>query len=216
VHSRPYIILSAAMSIDGKIATRMGDSTLSSRKDKIRFHKLRAQVDAIMVGKNTVRIDDPLLTVRYAKGKNPTRIVLDSFCTVSPNSKIIRTAKKSATIIVVSKKAPKKNLTKIGRYQVKILSIGQNKVDLRKLLKVLQKEKIKTILLEGGGTLNWEFIREGLIDELIVTIAPYIVGGKDAITLVEGKGFFKIANSLKLKLHKITRQNDEVVLHYHS
>ena len=76
--SRPYVILSAAISIDGKIATRLGDSKLSSKKDRIRLHKLRSKVDAILVGKNTVHRDDPLLTVRYAKGKNPTRIILDS------------------------------------------------------------------------------------------------------------------------------------------
>src|SRR3989338_6543970 len=81
--SRPHVILSAAISIDGKIATRLGDSKLSSKKDKIRLHRLRSKVDAILVGKNTIHRDDPLLTVRYVKGKNPTRIILsfleDSF-----------------------------------------------------------------------------------------------------------------------------------------
>jgi 2,5-diamino-6-(ribosylamino)-4(3H)-pyrimidinone 5'-phosphate reductase len=214
--SRPRVILSAAMSLDGKIATKTGDSALSSKKDKIRFHKIRANVDSIVVGKNTVRIDDPLLTVRYGKGKNPTRIVLDSRATISPNSRIIKTAKQVPTIIAVSKKAPKKNLTKLTKYPLRILVAGQKKVELKKLLQILKKEKIRTILLEGGGTLNWEFIRQGLVDEIIVTVTPYIIGGKDAVTLAEGSGFSKIAKSSKLKLYKITKQNNEVVLYYYS
>lgn len=214
VSSRPRIILSAAMSIDGKIATKTGDSELSSRQDKIRVHRLRAKADAIIVGIRTVSVDDPLLTVRYTRGKNPTRIILDSFGTILPSSRIIKTANKVPTIIAVSKKAPKKNLTKLARYPVKIIIAGQNKVELKKLLSTLHKQKIKTVLLEGGGTLNWEFIRQGLVDELVVTMTPYIVGGQDSITLVEGKGFSKILNSPKLRLHKIARQNNEVVLHY--
>ncbi|HXW02108.1 MAG TPA: 2,5-diamino-6-(ribosylamino)-4(3H)-pyrimidinone 5'-phosphate reductase [Candidatus Nitrosotenuis sp.] len=212
--SRPRIILSAAMSIDGKIATKTGDSGLSSRQDKIRVHRLRAKADAIIVGIRTVSVDNPLLTVRYARGKNPTRIVLDSFGRILPSSRIIKTANKVPTIIAVSKKATKKNLAKLARYPVKILIAGQNKVELKKLLNTLHKQKIKTVLLEGGGTLNWEFIRQGLVDELVVTVTPYIVGGKDAITLVEGNGFSKILHSPKLRLYKIARQNNEIVLHY--
>ncbi len=214
--SRPRVVLSAAISIDGKIATKSGDSELSSRQDKIRVHRLRAKTNAIVVGIKTVNADDPLLTVRYAKGKNPIRIVLDSFGRISPSSRIIKTANRIPTIIVVSKKAPKKNLARLVRSPVKTLIVGQNKVELKKLLNTLYKQKIKTILLEGGGTLNWEFIKQGLVDELIVTVTPYIVGGKDAITLVEGDGFSKVLSSPKLKLHKITKQNNEIVLHYYS
>ncbi len=76
--SKPYVILSAATSIDGKIATRTGDSKLSSKQDSVRLHKLRSKVDAILVGKNTVLRDNPFLTVRYARGKNTIRIILDS------------------------------------------------------------------------------------------------------------------------------------------
>ncbi|HWP78896.1 MAG TPA: 2,5-diamino-6-(ribosylamino)-4(3H)-pyrimidinone 5'-phosphate reductase [Candidatus Nitrosotenuis sp.] len=212
--SRPRVILSAAVSLDGKIATKTGDSAISSRQDKIRVHKLRARSDAILVGKNTVKNDDPLLTVRYAKGKNPTRIVLDSRAEIPTNSKIIKTSHQIPTIIAVSKKAPKKNLARIAKYPVRIISAGAKRVDLKKLLTILHKEKIKTILLEGGGTTNWDFVNNKLVDEIIVTISPCLVGGKAAVTLVEGDGFAKISKSLRLKLAKISRQNDEVVLHY--
>ncbi len=99
--SKPYVILSAATSVDGKIATRTGDSNLSSRQDKVRLHKLRSKVDAILVGKNTVLLDNPLLTVRYTRGKNPIRIILDSKGTISKKSKILQTSNKIPTIIAV-------------------------------------------------------------------------------------------------------------------
>jgi len=89
VKSKPYVILSAATSIDGKIATRTGISHLSSKQDSIRLHKLRSKVDAILVGKNTVLRDNPMLTVRHIKGKNPIRIILDSEGNIPKNSKIL-------------------------------------------------------------------------------------------------------------------------------
>src|SRR3989337_912754 len=166
--SRPRVILSAAMSLDGKIATKTGDSELSSKQDKVRIHILRSKVDAILVGSNTVKRDDPLLTVRYVKGKNPLEIIV----------------------------------------------IGKNRVNIKSLLKSLSKKKIKTLLVEGGGTVNWEFIKLGLVDELIVTITPYLIGGQNAITLVEGEGFSHIHKSTKLKLKKICQLGNEIVLHY--
>jgi 2,5-diamino-6-(ribosylamino)-4(3H)-pyrimidinone 5'-phosphate reductase len=145
----PKIILSAAISIDGKISTRSGDSKLSSKKDLIRLHKLRSHVDAILIGKNTVNLDDPLLTVRYSKGRNPVRIILDSHGTISNKSKILQTSNKVKTIIVVSKKITKKNLLKLKKFPVEIIVMGENQVNIKSLMKNLGKRKIKTILLEG-------------------------------------------------------------------
>lgn len=212
--SRPRVILSAAMSLDGKIATKTGDSELSSKQDKVRIHKLRSKVDAILVGSNTVKRDDPLLTVRYVKGKNPLRIVLDSKATINQKSQIIRTCKKIPTIVAVSKKASRQNISKLKKHPLEIMVIGENRVNIKSLLKSLSKKKIKTLLVEGGGTVNWEFIKLGLVDELIVTITPYLVGGQNAITLVEGEGFSHIHKSTKLKLKKICQLGNEIVLHY--
>jgi len=212
--SRPRVILSAAMSLDGKIATKTGDSELSSKQDKVRIHKLRSKVDAILVGSNTVKRDDPLLTVRYVKGKNPLRIVLDSKATINQKSQIIRTCKKIPTIVAVSKKASRQNISKLKKHPLEIIVIGENRVNIKSLLKSLSKKKIKTLLVEGGGTVNWEFIKLGLVDELIVTITPYLIGGQNAITLVEGEGFSHIHKSTKLKLKKICQFGNEIVLHY--
>ncbi len=208
------IILSAAISIDGRIATRSGDSKLSSKKDLLRLHKLRSSVDAILVGKNTVKQDDPLLTVRYTKGKNPIRIILDSRGTISNKSKILQTSNKVETIIVISKKISKRNLQKLQNSPVEIITLGENKVNVKLLVKKLKQRKIKTILLEGGGTLNWEFIKNDLVDEFFITVTPFILGGKDAISLVQGEGFDKIIKSPKLRLKRIKRLGNELVLQY--
>lgn len=212
--SRPHVILSAAISIDGKIATKTGDSALSSKSDKIRVHRLRSQVDAILVGRNTVLQDNPILTVRHVRGKNPTRIILDSMCQISLQSRIIQSAHRIPTIIAVSKRAPRKNLERLGKFPVDVVIAGKTRVELKKLMQFLYRKNIKTILLEGGGTTNWDFVRQGLVDELIVTVTPYLVGGKDAKTLVEGDGFSQISKSLRLRLNKIKHQDNEVVLHY--
>src|SRR3972149_1650779 len=195
--SRPRVILSAAISIDGKIATRLGDSKLSSKKDKIRIHR-----------------DDPLLTVRYVKGKNPTRIILDSQGTISVNSKILQTCNKVPTIIAVSKRISKANLQKLKRFPVEIIMTGENSVNIKSLMNKLSKRKINTILVEGGGTINWQFIKSNLFDEVLITIAPFIIGGTDAITFVQGRGFDKIIKSPRLRLNTIKRLENNLVLHY--
>ena len=212
--SNMHIILSAAISIDGKISTRSNDSKLSSQEDSTRLHKLRSKVDAILIGKNTMLQDDPLLTVRYTKGKNPTRIILDSKGTISKNSKIIKSSDKIPTIIAVSKKISKANLSKLKKLPVEIIISGENSVNLKLLMKKLSTKKIKTILVEGGGTVNWEFIKNNIFDELIVTLSPYLIGGNDATSLVEGKGFAKIVNSPNLKLKSVKRLKNHLVINY--
>ena len=212
--SRPKIILSAAMTLDGKIATKTGDSKLSSTKDKIRVHKLRSKVDAILVGYNTVKRDNPLLTVRYARGKNPLRVILDSKASIDKKSKIIKTCKKFPTILAVSKKASRKNIVNLGKFPLEIIETGNKIVNLKNLLRILSKRKIKTLLVEGGGTVNWEFVKQGLVDELIITITPFLVGGKNSTTLIDGEGFSLIRKASKLKLKKADRIGNEIVLHY--
>lgn len=210
--SRPRIILSAAISLDGNIATKSGESKLSSRKDLVRVHELRTKVDAILVGKRTVNIDDPCLTARYSHGKNPIRVVLDSKGTIKLNSKIIQTCKKIPTIIAVSDNISKKRLRILQGYDIEIIKSGHNIVDLKKLLHILRKKGIKKLLVEGGGMTNWSFFKQGLVDEIIITITPYILG-KDAISFIQGSICDKIWKTT-LKLKKIRRIGNEVVLHY--
>ena len=212
--SRPYVIISGAISIDGKIATKTGDSKLSSKQDSIRLHKLRSKVDAILVGKNTVLVDNPLLTVRHTIGKNPTRIILDSKGILSNKSKILQTSDKVKTIIVVSKQISKLNLEKLNKFPVEIIIAGKNSINIKLLLKKLLEKKIKTILVEGGGTINWEFVKHNIFDELIITISPFVIGGNNAVSLVEGEGFRKISKSPNLRLKSTKRLKNHFVLHY--
>ena len=212
--SKPYIILSAAISIDGKIATRTGDSKLSSNQDYIRLHKLRSKVDGILVGKNTVMHDNPLLTVRYTKGKNPVRIILDSQGNISSKSKILQTSKEVPTIIAVSKTIAKSNLERLRKFPVDIIITGERSVNVKSLLKKLLDKKISTILVEGGGTTNWEFIRQNLFDELIITLSPFLLGGNNAISFVQGDGFSKISKSPNLRLKSIKKLKNHLVLNY--
>lgn len=214
VKSRPHVTLSAATSIDGKISTVTGDSKLSSKQDSIRLHKLRSKVDAILVGKNTVLIDNPMLTVRHTKGKNPIRIILDSKGSISKNSKIIQTSNKIPTIIAVSHKISKSNLDKLKKFPVDIIIAGNNSINIKLLLKKLLDKKIKSVLVEGGGTVNWEFIKYDLFDDLIITLSPFLIGGKNAISLIEGKGFKKISNSPNLRLKSMKRLKNHLVLNY--
>jgi len=211
---RPHVIFSAAITLDGKLATRSGDSKLSSKKDKIRVHKLRSKVDAILIGKNTVEIDDPLLSAHNIRKKNPIRIILDSNATIRTNSRILKTCSRIPTIIAVSKKAPKKNLQKLEKFPVQVIVCGNYTVNIKKLLGILKKKGIKNILVEGGGTTNWAFVKENLVDEAIITITPYLVGGVTATTLVDGDGFSTVVKSIRLKLKNVSKMKNEVILHY--
>ncbi len=211
---KPYIILNAAMSLDGKIATKEGDSRLSSEIDLMRVHKLRSKVDAIMIGINTLIKDDPMLTVRYGYKGDPIRIVIDSKGRINKESMIIKSSKALKTIIVISEIA-KDRIDELNSYGVNIIISGYDRVDLRSLMPILYNQGIKSILLEGGGELNWSMLADRLVDEVIITVEPVIVGGRSAITLVEGEGFSKISDSIKLVLKEIERSNDEIILHYH-
>jgi len=212
--SRPKLILSAAISIDGKIATINGDSKLSSLKDIKRVHKLRSKIDAIIIGKNTLENDDPLLTVRHVSGKNPIRIILDSRGTISLKSKIIKTARRVSTIIVTTEKISKKNRLLLEKNSAEVIVSGKNTINIKQLMHELSKRKIKSVLLEGGGITNWEFFKQGIVDEIIVTVTPYILGGRNAVTLVEGEGFKKILSSSKFRLKETSRLGNELILHY--
>ena len=214
VRSRPHVTLSGAITLDGKLATRTGDSKLSTKRDKIRVYKLRSKVDAIIIGKNTADIDDPLLSIHNIKGKNPIRVILDSNGTLDTNSRIIKTCSKIPTIIAVSKKAKSRNLEKLKKFPITVLVCGNDKINIKNLLKILKQKKIKNVLLEGGGITNWTFLKEKLVDDVIITVTPYLVGCNIATTLVDGTGFSKIIGSTRLKLKNVRKVKNEIILHY--
>jgi 2,5-diamino-6-(ribosylamino)-4(3H)-pyrimidinone 5'-phosphate reductase len=219
------VIMNGAMTVDGKIATASGDSKISSKEDLVRVHGLRATVDAIVVGISTILADDPQLTVRLVKGKNPARVIVDSRGRIPIDSQIIRMASKIKTIVAVTDQAPEEKIHKLEDMGAQVLLISEGKrgqsaavphgVNLKELFRRLEKMGLGKILVEGGGELNWSLLRLGLVDELTVTIAPKIAGGRFAITLVEGDGFDEIAQGIRLKLMKVDqKKTGELLLHY--
>ncbi|HYZ49718.1 MAG TPA: 2,5-diamino-6-(ribosylamino)-4(3H)-pyrimidinone 5'-phosphate reductase [Nitrososphaeraceae archaeon] len=219
MYHNPWLKINAAMTIDGKIATVSGDSKISSTEDLRRVHKMRLSVDAIMVGISTVLVDNPMLSVRLSKtfGIDPVRIIIDSTARIPLTSKILRTAHNSITIVAVTNRARAGRIKKIQERGAMVIVAGTCVVDLRNVLSVAHSIGIRTILVEGGGELNWSLLRQGLVSELIVTIAPVLVGGRTATTLVEGKGYRHICKAAKMILRNVTRhRNGEVVLHYAS
>jgi len=206
------ILLSAAITLDGKIGQKNQKIVLSSKSDKIRVHNLRSKFDAILVGKNTIEQDNPLLTVRHVKGKNPIRIILDSRGTIKNTSKIIKTAKNVPTIIVTSQLISKKNFSRLNELPLDVIVCGKNQVDIKKLVPILCKNGIRKILLEGGGTLNLSFLKNNLINEMIITITPFVLASKNSVNLFEG--ILKPNKNFCFKLKKIQKNTNEVVLNY--
>lgn len=217
---KPYVILNAAMTLDGKIATETGSSNISGKEDIIRVHELRKEVDAIMVGINTVIADDPRLTVHKIESKkedNPIRVVVDGKGRIPIGSRI--TNDDAPTIIAVSDDY-KSDLTASDKYQVlKNKSVdfffaGEKQVDLVKLMDYLYEKGVRTLMLEGGSTLNFSMIKDGLIDEIRICVAPMVVGGVNAISLFGGDGFMTMDESVKLELVDSFSCGKDLVLKY--
>jgi 2,5-diamino-6-(ribosylamino)-4(3H)-pyrimidinone 5'-phosphate reductase len=205
------------MTIDGKIATNLGDSRISSKQDLRRLHRLRSSVDAIIIGISTVIVDNPRLTVRLVKihGTTPVRIIVDSIGRIPLDSKILKSASKINTIVAVTKRASDERIDKIKSAGAIVIVAGTKTVDLKELFFILKKMGFNKILVEGGGELNWSILQLRIVNELMVTVAPRIVGGRTATTLVEGDGYERISDGIKMELIKVSRQNNgEVVLYY--
>lgn len=219
------VMINGAMTVDGKIATASGDSKISSKEDLVRVHKLRASVDAVVVGISTILADDPRLTVRFVRGKNPARVIVDSKGRIPIDCQIMRTASRITTIVAVTDQALEEKIHKLEDMGAQVLVISEGKkgqsaavphgVNLKELFRRLEKMGLEKILVEGGGELNWSLLRLGLVDELTITMAPKIAGGRLATTLVEGDGVDEIAQGIRLQLKRLEQQKTgELVLHY--
>jgi len=211
---KPYVILNAAMTLDGKIATKKGSSEISGEDDLKRVHELRKNSDAIMVGINTVLADDPRLTVHKIPANlkdNPTRIVVDNKARIPLKSRVLND--EAPTIIAVTKKAPV-NRVKSLQKKVEVLICGDEQVNLKKLMEELAKRGLKSLMLEGGSTLNYSMFEDELIDEVRVCIAPMIAGGTKSKTLVDGSGVDYMKNAYKLRLKKSYKLGNDLIVEY--
>ncbi len=199
---RPYIIILSEVTVDGKLTISKGISSKEIMKfmdeEANRYlHETRAKVDGIMVGAETIRTDNPYLTVRYVKGKNPTRIIPTATANIPLNSNILK--KDAPTIIVTTQSAPQENVEVLSNF-VEVVKIGEDKLDLVKMMDFLYNRGIHNLMVEGGSTLNWHLINLGLVDEIRIIHMPFIVGGVDTPTLVGGEGFKSLDEVVKLKL----------------
>ena len=221
---KPYVILNGAMTLDGKIATKIGNSEISGKEDLLRVHKIRKEVDGIMVGIGTVLSDNPRLTpyrVSSDKKDNPIRIVCDNKARTPLNYKILNDEAK--TIIAVSNLCNENNnncdreavnRAKELSKKVEIFYSSKDYIDLKELMNYLYNKGIKTLLLEGGSTLNFSMIKDNLIDEIRVCISPMIVGGKDSKTFFDVEGFDLMKDSVKLKLEKSYSLGKDFIMEY--
>ncbi len=213
----PFVIVKVAQSIDGKIAANTGDSKwISSPQSRRYVHQLRGRVDAIMIGANTVMKDNPLLTVRNQAKilKQPVKIIVDSGLRIPINAKIFSGESPAKVIIATTKKAPKIKIPKLKKIgaEILILKDKNGKIDLRQLMKELAKRAITSVLVEGGGTLIGSLVDAKLIDKYLFFISPKIIGGKDAITSVEGSGVDKISQAASLKNIKYKKFDKDLLI----
>ncbi|MHA2295344.1 MAG: 2,5-diamino-6-(ribosylamino)-4(3H)-pyrimidinone 5'-phosphate reductase [Candidatus Hodarchaeales archaeon] len=220
---RSYIILNCAMSIDGKIATATGDATLSNHEDWVRVHELRNSVDAIMVGINTILKDDSKLTVKEEllneKDRNsirhPLRIIVDSKARLPISSRVVQFKKNEVkTLVATSVLAPQDQIKNLQEQGVIIFQAGMKKVDLEALFQHLYQLGVKTLLLEGGGTLNWSILQAKLIDELRIFMAPCVASGFKSIPLFNGTGFTTMSDGPQLDLKEVKRLGNGVLLEF--
>ena len=221
---KPYVFLNGAMTLDGKIASKIGSSNISGEEDLIRVHQIRKEVDAIMVGIGTVLSDNPRLTayrVSSDKKDNPIRIVVDNKARTPFDYKVLNDDAK--TIVAVSNLCNEKNnncdkdavkRAKELSKKVEIFYSSKDYIDLKELMIYLYNKGIRTVLLEGGSTLNFSMIKDNLIDEIRVCIAPMIIGGKEAKTFCDGEGFDLMEDSVKLQLVKSYSLGKDFILEY--
>ncbi len=203
----PFVTAKFACSLDGKIATKTGESFGISSPESLKFtHSLRDINDAIMVGSGTILKDDPSLTTRLVdRGKNPIRIVVDSLAKISLNAKILKD-NAAKNIIAVTSNAPKEKISALKNLGADIIFAGDgDRADLKILLRSLARREITSVLVEGGGTLHWSMFRENLVDKVHAFITPKIIGGKNAVTAVDGEGFEKLSDVVRLK--NLTAEN---------
>jgi diaminohydroxyphosphoribosylaminopyrimidine deaminase/5-amino-6-(5-phosphoribosylamino)uracil reductase len=205
---RPYVILKAAASLDGRIQTASGQSKwITSPEARRASRRMRSKVDAILVGRGTVAADDPRLT--SSAGRNPLRIVLDTNQRIPRSAKLLR---QPGASLVVSAKAPNGRLPASDAVQHLRVPKRGGKIDLKKALAAIAKRGVTTLLVEGGSDVHTAFLEAGLVDEVRLFLAPSLLGGETARSFFEGKGFGTLAKAPRLQATSIRRVGSDFLL----
>lgn len=202
--NRPYVTLVSEVTIDGKLTVTKGASSkllmqFMSHEAEVLLHQVRADSDAIMVGANTIRIDNSYLTVRHVPGNNPLRVIPSSKADISSDAHVL--SPDARTLIAVSSLAPSEKCSALQDKGALIEVCGDRSVDLPHLMNILyEKYNVRRLMIEGGSTLNGLMFQDDLIDELTLIHLPFIAGGEDTPSLVTGLHPRDVADLLKLEL----------------
>ncbi len=204
---KPFVTLKVAQTLDGKNGVKK-DRYLISQKLLKYVHRLRYLSDAVMVGVNTINTDNPLLNIRYYRKKPLTKVVLDYYGRIREDAAIFNSGEK---VIIYTVSGGFKSLRKAGNVEIVKTSGKDGLIDINEVLKDLGKRGIANLLVEGGGNLSFNIIRERLADRLILLVAPYIRGGNDNIAF-SGAGFESLQDCVKIDNYKLKRLDDELLL----
>jgi len=221
--NRPFVFVNMAATVDGKITSAAREyPRFASECDRKRMDRRRAEADAILVGAGTLRADDPPLWLRDAEamkyraslGRPPelTRIVVTRGGDLPAGSRFFDENRAGERIVVVPEDLGEDALTGV-RGASAIWRCGHGQVELSELLFRLKKHGIERLLLEGGGELNWQFLEADFVDELFVTVAPALLGGHHAPTMIEGAGL-PMADQRRLRLLDVEQMGDELFCHW--
>jgi diaminohydroxyphosphoribosylaminopyrimidine deaminase/5-amino-6-(5-phosphoribosylamino)uracil reductase len=209
---RPYVHAKWAMTLDGKIATRTGDSRwISSDASRRRVHELRGRMDGIVVGIGTVLSDDPLLTARPPGPRTPTRIVLDRTGRLPADSQLARTAREIPTLIISTAQG-EASLRRLG-CEVLCLAVDDRRPSVAAILEELGRRKMTNILVEGGSGVLGAFLDARTFDEIHVFVAPMLIGGGEAVTAISGLGGERIADAFRLAEWKTGSLDGDLYIH---
>jgi diaminohydroxyphosphoribosylaminopyrimidine deaminase/5-amino-6-(5-phosphoribosylamino)uracil reductase len=211
------VILKCAATLDGRLATRTGDSKWITGPSARRFvHRIRHEVDAIMVGAGTVAADDPSLTTRLEnkKGRNPRRIIIDTRLRLPETAKVLRPAADSDTILVAGSGAPADKKARLAGLGATILEMPQDdgRIDLADLMKRLGKMGVTSLLVEGGGGVLASALKDGIADKILFFYAPKILGGDDGVPICRGPGASAISDAVALENIRVRRFDDDVMI----
>ncbi|WEG12102.1 bifunctional diaminohydroxyphosphoribosylaminopyrimidine deaminase/5-amino-6-(5-phosphoribosylamino)uracil reductase RibD [Pullulanibacillus sp. KACC 23026] len=208
---QPYVTVKAATSMDGKIATSTGESKwITSEEARMDVHRLRHNHDAILVGIGTILKDNPSLTTRLPEGgKHPLRIILDTHLRTPIDSKVV--TDQLAETWIITGRPDEKRVELFRSTGVRIIETGEERPALAPLLQLLGEEHITSLLVEGGGEVNGSFIREGLVDQLILYLAPKVIGGgSESPSPIGGAGFLKMADVMELEFKSFERIGPDI------
>jgi diaminohydroxyphosphoribosylaminopyrimidine deaminase / 5-amino-6-(5-phosphoribosylamino)uracil reductase len=215
----PFVTLKAAATLDGKIASPNGDSKwISNDASRARVHRLRGEMDAVAVGIGTLLKDNPLLTSRVPedrKIKDPVRVVFDDALLTPADSNFTRLAADGKSIVIMAAGAPADRKSALERAGCRVLEIESDAAGRPKpesALRALAGRGILSILLEGGGELNFAMLRAGLVDRVLVFVSTRLIGGRNSKTFLEGAGFDTIADAIPLENISVDRSDGDIVI----